>query len=155
MFLSKRSSGVYYLWYNDESGKKCKVSTKTCSKAEAQRFLQHFIQDGKEKKTRLTTILLSQLQTEILVYSASNHSRHTQRAFLTAFREFIRIIGNKAIRYVNVRDIERFLSVKRREASDRTAKVYFVTLASAFQTAVRWKYLHSNPFRQVENTQAV
>jgi len=36
MFLSKRSNGVYYLWYYDEGGKKRKLSTKTHSKPEAQ-----------------------------------------------------------------------------------------------------------------------
>jgi len=38
MFLSKRSNGVYYLWFNDESGKRCKISAKTHSKPEAQKF---------------------------------------------------------------------------------------------------------------------
>jgi site-specific recombinase XerD len=150
MFLSKRSNGVYYLWYYDESGRKCKVSTKSRSKPEAQRFLTEFIQKGKEQKSRLSTILLSQFQSEFLSYSASTHSPKTQRAFQTAFREFTRIVGGKPVRSVGVRDIEQFLSVKKGEASDTTARTYFVTLASAFQTAVRWKYLHSNPFRQVE-----
>jgi len=102
MFLSKRSDGVYYIWFYDESGKKRKVRPKT------------------------------------------------QRAFLTAFREFSRVIGYKPIRFVSVRDIEQFLSVKKGEASERTAGMYFVTLASAFQAAVRWKYLNFNPFRRVE-----
>ncbi len=150
MFLSKRSNGVYYLWYYNESGQKRKVSTKSHSKSEAQAFLKGFIENGKEKKSRLTAISLGQFQTEFLSYSANKHASKTQRAFLTAFREFTRIVGDKPIRFVNVRDVEQFLSVKKREASDATAKMYFVTLASAFQTAVRWKYLHSNPFRQVE-----
>jgi len=149
MFLSKRSNGVYYLWYTDESGKKCKGSTKTCSKSEVQRFLRNFIRNGKQQKSRLSAIPLSLFQAEFLTYSASTHSPKTRRAFLTAFREFTRIVGDKAIRFVNVRDVEQFLSVKKKEASDTTARVCFVTPTSAFQTAVRWKYLHSNPFRQV------
>jgi len=150
MFLSKRSNGVYYLWYYDEGGKIRKVSSKTHSKPEAQKFLKDFIQNGKEKKSRIRTIPLGQFQEEFLAYSATNHSPKTTRAFLTAFREFTRVIGEKPIRFVGVRDIEQFLSVKKSEASERTARMYFVTLASAFQTAVRWKYLHANPFRQVQ-----
>jgi integrase len=152
MFLSKRSNRVYYLWYYDESGRKRKVSTNTHSKPEAQHFLKDFIQNGKERKSRLSTIPLSQFQVEFLSYSASTHSPKTTRAFLTFFREFIRIVGDKPVRFVSVRDIEQFRSVKKGEASDTTARMYFVTLASAFQTAVRWKYLHSNPFRQVEKS---
>jgi site-specific recombinase XerD len=150
MFLSKRSNGVYYLWFWDESGKRSKVSTKTHSKPEAQRFLSEFIQKGKEQKSRQSTILLSQFQAEFLTYSTSNHSPKTTRSYKTAFREFIRIVGDKGIRNVTVRDIEQFLSVKKQEASERTARAYFVTLASAYQTAIRWKYLHTNPFRSVE-----
>ena len=42
MFLSKSKSGYYYIWYKDERGKKCKISTRTKSKREAYQALANF-----------------------------------------------------------------------------------------------------------------
>jgi integrase len=150
MFLSKRKNGVYYLWYDDESGRRQKISTKSTSKREANRFMQEFIKKGREPKLRPPNIQIAKFQKEFLAYSAGIHASHTQRLFATALRELNRIIGEKTLRSVSIRDVERFLSVKKSESSDVTARTYLVTLASAFQTAVRWKYIQTNPFHQVE-----
>lgn len=149
MFLSKLYNGVYYLWYDDDSGKRRKVSTRTQSKAEARQFLRDFLKDEKQKKLKLQNIYLSKFSQEYLTYSSGVHSFHTQRSIKIAFREFIRILSDKPLQKISIRDIENFVATKKREASDRTARTYFVTLASAFQSAVRWKYLSSNPFRSV------
>jgi hypothetical protein len=41
MFLSKRN-GVYYLWYEDESGRRQKVSTRSKVKRDALAFVRAF-----------------------------------------------------------------------------------------------------------------
>ena len=45
MFLSKRSNGIYYLWYFDDSGKRHKVSTGCQLKSDALKFVQRFKAD--------------------------------------------------------------------------------------------------------------
>jgi len=42
MFLSKSSSGIWQLYYNNSLGKRTKVSTKTKNKSEALVFLKTF-----------------------------------------------------------------------------------------------------------------
>ena len=42
MFLSKSQTGYYYIWYKDERGKKCKISTRTKVKGEAFQALANF-----------------------------------------------------------------------------------------------------------------
>src|SRR5208283_3955553 len=42
------------------------------------------------------------------------------------------------------------LTIKTNEASSWTARKYYGALASAFEAALRWKYLESNPFRGVK-----
>jgi integrase len=66
------------------------------------------------------------------------------------FREFTKVIGNLPIQKVGVREIETFLSVKQAEASVRTSRKYYGVLASAFEVAVRWKYIATNPCREVD-----
>lgn len=58
MFLSRRSSGFYYLWYEDEFGRRRKVSTKTTLKSEAVEFLRTFKRESvvKVKQKRLSDL---------------------------------------------------------------------------------------------------
>ena len=50
---------------------------------------------------------------------------------------------------IGIREIEHFLSVKKAEASDWTARKYYTALASAFEKAIDWNFLSVNPFRKV------
>jgi integrase/recombinase XerD len=58
--------------------------------------------------------------------------------------------GDIALSKIGVREIDFFLSKKREETSDWTAKKYYLTLASAFEKALRWGYITKNPFRLAE-----
>ena len=46
--------------------------------------------------------------------------------------------------------IENFLATKKAEASEWTARKYYISLSSAFETAKRWNYIKENPFRKVQ-----
>jgi len=72
--------------------------------------------------------------------------RHNRKS---AFKEFLRVEGNHLLGPIGIREIEHFLSVKKREASDWTARKDYGSLASAFEEAVQWNYIEENPFRQI------
>lgn len=148
MFLSKRSNGVYYLWFDDELGRRHKVSTRCTLKTDALKFIQQFKHAEKQKNTN--RVLLSQFTESFLLYSKSVHSHNTQELFRWSFQEFQRIVGDLPLHKIGVREIEQFLATKIGETSAQTARTYFVTLASAFETAKRWNCVPSNPFRLVE-----
>ncbi len=150
MFLSKNPNGFFYLFYFDEFGKRHKVSTKCKYKSDALAFLQDFKQKEQEHKIRLQRKSLSQFTKDFLTYSKSVHTPKTQRTIKTAFREFIRIVKDVRLDKVGIREIEGFLAQKKAEASDWTGRKYYIALASAFETAKRWGYIASNPFRLVE-----
>jgi hypothetical protein len=73
MFLSKRSSGIYYLWFTDDSGRKQKVSTGSRLKSDALKFLQRFRQDEHEKLVKLRQTPLSQFIDDFLRHSEVVH----------------------------------------------------------------------------------
>ena len=150
MFLSKRSNGIYYIWFVDEIGRKQKVSTHRRLKSEALKFLQKFRESEREHKIRLQRTLFSQFAEDFLSYSKSVHTPKTQKAFQVAFREFVRLVGDRPLHKIGIRDIENFLSVKKSEASEWTARKYYIALASALETAKRWGCTTNNPFRKVE-----
>lgn len=150
MFLSRRLNGVYYLWFIDESGRKRKVSTGCKMKTDAFKFLKSYNQVEAEQREKLRNISLSEFMQELLAYSSGVHRLKTQTCFRTAFREFIRITGDKQLKKISIKDIESFLSQKKLEASGHTARFYYVTLRSAFERARLWNYLEVNPFNKVE-----
>jgi site-specific recombinase XerD len=152
MFLSKIGE-VYYLFFSDETGTRHKVSTKHRKKSEALSFLHQFKRNEFEIRKKLKTISFSDFIEQFLEYSSGVHSPKTQRTNATAFKEFLRVEGNRPLHSVGIREIEHFLSVKKMEASEWTARKYYGSLASAFEKAVQWNYLESNLFRKVPKPQ--
>ena len=148
MFLSK-CRGIYQVFFKDQNGIRHKVSTKCRKKSDAILFLQNFKREEYERKAKIKTVLLSEFLKEFEPYSSSVHTPKTFKGYQTAFREFIRVEGDRCLDTIGVREIEHFLSVKKLEASDWTARKYYIALASAFEKAVQWNYLSGNPWRKV------
>jgi integrase len=148
MFLSKIGE-VYYLFFSDDSGVRHKVTTMCKKKSDAMDFLYHFKIDAFERRKKLKEISFSDFISQFIEYSAGVHSRKTQRTNLTAFKEFERIEGNRPLQSIGIREIEHFLSKKKLEASEWTARKYYGSLAAAFEKAVQWNFLETNPFRKV------
>ncbi len=134
---------------SDETGTRHKVSTKCRKKSEALSFLHQFKRNEFERRKKLKTISFSDFTEQFLEYSSGVHSPKTQRTNSTAFKEFLRVEGNRPLHSIGIREIEHFLSVKKKEASEWTARKYYGSLASAFEKAVQWNYLEENPFRKV------
>ena len=91
MFLSRRSNGLYYLWFEDEFGKRRKVSTRTTLKSEANKFLRTFRRDtavtAKPKR-------LSEFIKEFLAYTESTYSVATHdicRRVLALLKKQVRL----------------------------------------------------------------
>ncbi|MDI6766027.1 MAG: tyrosine-type recombinase/integrase [Bacteroidota bacterium] len=150
MFLSKRSNGIYYLWYIDEGGKKQKISTGCKLKSNALKFLRDFKENEMKRRTFLKLKTLNEFYIDYQEYSKSVHTIKTQKSIENAFREFIRIVGDVRLDKIGVREIESFLAQKKAEASEWTARKYYIHLASAFETAIRWNYISTNPFKKVQ-----
>jgi site-specific recombinase XerD len=153
MFLSKIGE-IYYLFFSDETGTRHKVTTSCRKKSEAQTFLQHFKRNEYENRKKLKRISFSDFKEQFLVYSSGIHTPNTLRTNATAFKEFLRVEGNIPLHSIGIREIEHFLSVKKQESSEWTARKYYGALAAAFQKAVHWNYLEENPFRKVPKSKA-
>ncbi|MEO8167807.1 MAG: site-specific integrase [bacterium] len=98
--------------------------------------------------------VLSDFAKEYVTYSKSVHTAGTSAGIELAFSQFIRIVRDLTLEEVSVRIIERFLAVKTSEASIWTARNYYASLASAFNTAVRWGLLGHNVFKDVKKPKA-
>ncbi len=95
-------------------------------------------------------IMMEQFVKEFLEYSSGVHTKKTTKTYKTAFREFIRVEGNGCLDTIGIREIDHFLSVKKLEASEWTARKYYIALRSAFEKAVQWELIKENLFRKVK-----
>ncbi len=149
MFLSKIGA-VYYLYFTDETGTRQKVTTSCRKKSEAFVFLQNFKLNEYAKRKKLKTISFSDFKDQFIAYSSGIHTPNTLRTNATAFKEFLRVEGNIPLHFIGIREIEHFLSKKKQEASEWSARKYYGSLASAFEKGVHWELIKENPFRKVK-----
>jgi len=148
-YLFKRSNGVYYILI-DQDGHRRWRSTGAKLKSEALQALREFQEHHELQAESPKTLLISQFTREYLEYLRSVHTAKGRESAATALREFLRIVGDLPLLRVGVREIESFLAQKKLTVSDHSVRTYFVTLASAFETARRWGYVLYNEFRKVE-----
>ncbi len=150
MFLSKRSNGIYYLWYVDEVGYKHKVSTRCNRRTDALQFIREFKEGERTRQAKLKRATLSQFLYDFTEYSRGIHTPNTTETYRTALREFRNVVGDLPLHSIGIREIETFLRRKKSEASEWSARKYYISLSSAFETAKRWECIRNNPFRKVE-----
>ncbi len=152
MFLSKESNGYWYVYYETPEGKRHKVSTHTKLKTEALKFFRQF-QPPSEQEPAPTqqTITLGEFKKQFLEYARTRYRPNTVRGtFQMAFNEFIRLVGDIELARVDVMAVEKFLTAKLQTSSRHAARHCYGALASAFQTAYRWKLIQKNPWREVK-----
>jgi len=149
MYLSKRK-GTFYLCYQSELGIERRISTKCKTRRDAQIFLRSFKEKDHERKLALQCKLFSDFSNDFLLYSKTVHTPNTTASYRSVFREFERITGNLPLQSIGVREVEKFLAKKKDETSDWTARRFYVSLASAFEKAIKWNLVLGNPFRKAE-----
>ena len=106
--------------------------------------------EGLDEMKSTQSISLTEYAKEFLEYSAGVHTKKTRKTYETAFRELIRVEGDRLLDKTGIREIEHFLGVKKLEASEWTSRKYYIALRSAFEKAIQWELIKENPFRKVK-----
>ncbi|HMQ70129.1 MAG TPA: tyrosine-type recombinase/integrase [Ignavibacteria bacterium] len=148
MFLSKAKNGFYYLYYQCEiSQKRKKISCKTKRKTDANIYLSNFVRESRQVKREkpLNAYHLLDLRKEVLQYVSDNLRRGTLLLYKNAFKDLLRITGNKAIKLITVSDIEKFKSIRLTEVKPSTVNIQLTTIKAIFNIALRFNWIHSNP----------
>jgi hypothetical protein len=101
MYLSRRSKGIYYLWFEDDRGNKRKISTGCTSKSEAIKFLRSFKPEDHQKEP--DRITLSQFAKIFLVFSSITHARSTQECSRFPFKEPEKSVGHVSLSKISFR----------------------------------------------------
>ena len=149
MFLSKYR-GFYYLYFNDETGNRKKVSCKTKFKPDALKFLSNFKSQSNSRKEIIRILTLSELKKEIVQYVSNNLRIGTVKIYRIVFDNLIRILTDKHIKLITVKDIEFYKSERLKEVRPATVNIDILTLKAIFNIAVRFEWISINPVISVK-----
>ncbi|MBM4400404.1 MAG: site-specific integrase [Crenarchaeota archaeon] len=144
MFLSKAPSGIYYLWFRNERGKRQKVSTRCRRKSDALRFLQSF---KMERSHRKQPKLFSDFKRDFLLYSQGHLSSGTVTGYHASLDNFQLITGDPPICSITPKHLDMYKLERLKKIAPVTVNIELRALRAAFNTAVRWKLLESSPFK--------
>ena len=155
MFLSKDSKSPFYQITYFVNGKRTKKSTKTSDLQEAKKILASFIPEERKIETEVktvnsTSISLTDFKDEYINYSKQSKSvYYIKRSIEPAFKFFIEFIGNKPLKEISLKEIDNFI-ISKYKHSPSSAALYYRTLKAAFNKAISWEYLETNPFTKIK-----
>jgi integrase len=151
MFLSKRSNGIYYIFYDGSNGKRTCISTRTTIKEDAIKFLNSLSEKLKEKEAiKKARISILSFSLEFLKYSESMHSLKTTLDYKSTFKALVKYLGNIRLTELNLKNIEEFIQYKIREKSLHTGRRHLINIKAIMNKAVAYGYLESNPAENIK-----
>jgi integrase len=150
LFKNSRSN-IYYIQYWDHGIRK-QISTRCHKKADALHAFRDF--DGKATRTQNDSITWKAYRKEYEEFSRGYHTASSHRTVIDGFNSFEKIIGQKSIDMITVREMDQYITHLKTKISIQTARKHFITLAAAFQKAVEWGYLENDGWRKVKKPTA-
>lgn len=158
MFLSKTSSGIYYLFFRDSNGKRAAISTRARQKADATIFLQSFKLGEYKQKQKAQNRPLDEFTVEYLTYAKGVFASGTVYLHELALRQLRESVGNLPIRDISPQHIDKLKSELIQKVNSKLAPILspvtvnerLSKLKAVFNTAMRWKLITVNPVNGVQ-----
>jgi len=147
MYLSKRKkSGIYYLYYTKQNGKKTRVSTKTTIKKEALYFLSQF--ESKFRSKPITNdILIKDFAFQYLKTISITHTRESYNLTKRLINNFVDGVGKELkLKEVTQPICESYI-LKTYATAKHHAALQLRHLKAFFNKAIQANYLEKNPLR--------
>ena len=143
MVLSKRN-GIYYLWYEDDDGRKRKISTRAHLKSDALKFLRSF--DERRETIRRARTHLSVFSVDAVRYAETTLNKGTSKLYSHSLRNFQRMLGDVLLSKITPKHFDMYKSERLKSVSPVSVNVELRTIRSALNLAVRWELIERNPF---------
>lgn len=151
MILSKRSNGIYYIFYLQPNGKRTCVSTRTTKKSEALKFLLTFERRLEEKKAqKVIPITLKEYCEHFLNYSKHVHANSTYRGYDESLKCLKKYFGDVAITELTQRKISEYFTYRMNTGSLHQARKDLICFSSCFNKAIIDGYLETNPCKGIK-----
>ncbi|MCF8239765.1 MAG: tyrosine-type recombinase/integrase [Melioribacteraceae bacterium] len=159
MFLVKNSKSPNYQVVYFVNGKRTTISTKTKDEKKANEFLEEFknslnhpqppVKIKSPEPQLIELVYLNEFKKEYLAYIQPIKSAKYIKSIKLSFRQFENTIGNLPLSAIDVKTIDKFITITFTRAQ-KGAHLYYRTLKAAFTKAVAWGYLAENPFKKIK-----
>jgi len=147
-FLFKRGKYFHLEFFDENEGKTKRVSTKCTTKGEAIKFLTEYSEKQKAK-TLLTPKTLYDFLTEYENYVKQNlTSKYAENVYYSC-KELKGYTENIPLRNLTSKALEDFISIASKR-SKYAGKQNYNNLRSAFNKAISWGYIETNPFQKIK-----
>lgn len=156
MFLSKRSNGIYYIFYQSPSGKRACKSTGSKLKAQATKYLSNFgkqLDEGRINKT--IAISVKDFLFQFLCYSESVHSPKHTHSLRATFKAFTTYLPNTQLDEINQQTIQGFVDARLKRVSSYSVKRDIADLSSAFSWGISKNYLITNYCQNIKKPKII
>ncbi|WKZ68103.1 MAG: site-specific integrase [Melioribacteraceae bacterium] len=151
MYLSKRSNGFYYVYYDKPDGKRTCISTKTKFKSEATKFLSKFEKELKQRSIEKNIpISLNELSEQFLEYSSTIHSPNHTKSIRTTFNELEKVVENPPLSMLRNAKVQNYFEDRLKKVSAYAVRRDIANLSSAFNWAIRKNYIDENPVKGIK-----
>ena len=150
MYLGKRSNGNYFVEYFDEE-QNCKrrISTGCTKKNDSIKFLSKF-KKNKFMKPSAIHKKLSEFEEEYKKYVGATHSKKYLSSINISFKKFKEFLGKDVnLSQLSLRNTQQFI-IETYNRTKYSAYLYNRTLKAAFNRAIEWGYIETNPFKKVK-----
>ncbi len=151
MILSKRSNGNYYIFFNQENGKRTCISTKCKIKSDALKFLADFQRKTKERRSKQQVIKLTDYISRFLQFSNLNHTQKTVSAYSTTLKFFVNFFDKEPLlKDITSKKINDYFTQRINKSSIYQARKDLICLNSLFNRAVTEEFLTENPCKNIK-----
>jgi integrase/recombinase XerD len=144
--LFKRENGFYYIVSLRGRRRKWE-SLRTRSEEQARKVFDERMEEEEARRV----MRFSFFSKEFLERGQMQYKGNTLVIYRAAFRNFERLVGDKALRRIGPMDVERFKAARLKEVSASSVNVEFRSLRAAFGDARRLKLIDENPFGFVKS----
>ena len=141
--LFRRSNGIWYIVYRDRQRQRwLSTGTRCFGKAHS------IFRTRPSSHDRRCPAKISDFVSEFEAYASSNYSQGTLDLYSHSFKSFVRCIGDKPMRFVTVKDVERYKTERIKTISPVSVNVELRTLKAAFNVALKWDVVSENVFAE-------
>jgi site-specific recombinase XerD len=145
--LYKRSNGVFYIGFTEHGHRRWK-STGTSNKSDALKALTN-LEKLLEKPVKQK--LLSDFLSDFLSYAEVNFSSKTHQMYESSLNRFLKVIGNRPLSQITVKEADIYKTERlKKSLSGVSVNIELRTLKAAFNVALRWRELKTNPFQGIK-----
>jgi integrase len=150
MYLSKnKKSGIYFVYFRKEDGKKTRVSTRTKYKHEALKFLNDFEKRYKHS-IQHPSFTMNDLKVKYLNAIEITHSKNSWRHSRHSLEKFIAVVGSDT----QVKDVTKSMAesfiLNTYQRSRWSSSLHLRHLKAVFNRVIDYGYINTNPFRGIK-----